>query len=162
MTTKPYKKWHVVRTVELAAPAAEVWKLVGGFYNLHHWHPDIALTEVVPDQTDIPEVRRLLTFPGQPKTTEQLVMMDNENFHYRYKWHSGAWGERVKDYVADLHVVALDGGETCLVQWQSTFSYPEDAITQFYRNGFKALVERFGAAPAKGKSSAPLTSAKSR
>ena len=146
---KPYKDWRVVRTVELAAPAAEVWKLIGGFYTLHHWHPDITQTEIVPDQTDVPEIRRLLTFPGQPKTTEQLVMMDNANFHYTYKWHAGEWGENVKNYHADLQVFELDGGTSCVVRWFSTFSYPEDAITEFYQNGFKALVTRFGSPTAR-------------
>jgi len=144
MNTPLEKPWRVVRTVELNAPADQVWALVGGFYNLHKWHPDIAATETVPDQTEISEVRRLLTFPGQPKTTEQLIFMDNENFHYRYKWHSGAWGEMVKDYVADICVFELEQGRTCVMRWYSTFVYTEDAITTFYENGFRALVARFG------------------
>ncbi len=142
------KKWRVVRTVALNAPAADVWAVVGGFYNLHQWHPDIAVCEPVPDQAEIAAVRRLLTFPGQPKTTEQLVFMDNDNFHYRYRWHSGAWGERVKDYVADICVFEVEQGRTCLLRWYSTFVYTEDAITDFYEHGFKALVARFGSPPA--------------
>ena len=151
MKTKAAKKWRVVRTVELNAPAEKVWALVGGFYNLHQWHPDIAATEVVPDQTEISAVRRLLTFPGQPKTTEQLLFMDNENYHYRYKWHSGAWGEQVKDYVADISVFEVEQGKTCIMRWYSTFVYPEDAITQFYQNGFDSLVARFGTPSQKTK-----------
>jgi hypothetical protein len=89
-------------------------------------------------------VRRLLTFPGQPKTTEELIFMDNENFHYRYKWHEGEWGEKVQRYVAEIKVLELELDQRCVVQWSSTFYYFEDALTQFYQNGFAALVKKFG------------------
>ena len=95
------------------------------------------------DQTDTRQLRRILTFPGQPKTTEELVSMDNDDFHYRYKWHAGDWGERVKNYHASLRVLAGDLDTTSVVQWQSTFAYPTDAITDFYEHGFRALLQRF-------------------
>lgn len=144
MKAKAYKNWRVVRTVELNAPAQEVWDLVGGFFTIHKWHPDIVATEVLSDQTEIADIRRLLTFPGQPKTTEQLVFMDNENFHYRYKWHEGEWGEKVQRYVAEIKVLEIELNKRCIVQWSSTFYYFEDALTQFYQNGFAALVKKFG------------------
>ena len=31
---------------ELGATAQEVWDLIGGFYTLHTWHPDIHVTEI--------------------------------------------------------------------------------------------------------------------
>ena len=144
MATKKYKKWRVVRTIELNSSAESVWACVGGFYTLHLWHPDIKKTEIGKDQTSIPEIRRILTFPGQPTTTEELVFMDNKNFCYRYKWHAGKWGEMVKDYHAEIKVVELEIGKRCLVQWSSTFTYFEDALTQFYENGFAGLVKKFG------------------
>ena len=152
-TTKPaIKDWRVVTTVELAAPARKVWEVVGGFYTIHLWHPDIALSEVPPNQAQLPELRRLLTFPGQPTTTEELVMIDNADFHYTYKWHAGAWGEKVQNYVADLRVLELDLDKTCIVQWSSTFTYTEDALTEFYWNGFRALQKRFGVPKKSAKS----------
>jgi hypothetical protein len=144
MNNEAYKNWRVIRTVELNAPAQEVWDLVGGFFNLHKWHPDIVQTEVLSDQTEMSAVRRLLTFPGQPKTTEELIFMDNENFHYRYKWHEGEWGEKVQRYVAEIKVLELELDQRCVVQWSSTFYYFEDALTQFYQNGFDALSKKFG------------------
>src|SRR5262245_30850856 len=92
------KHWHVVRSVVLGAPAADVWEVIGGFYTIHEWHPDIAKTEVPSEQTRTRQLRRNLTFPGQPVTTEELVSMDNDDFHYRYKWYAGQWGEEVKNY----------------------------------------------------------------
>ena len=140
---KRNRNWRVVQTVELGAPAAEVWAVVGGFFNIHKWHPDIHRTEIGRDQTDIPELRRILTFPGQPKTVEQLVSMDNAGFHYTYKWHQGDWGERVQKYEASIRVVELAGGKRCLMQWSSTFYYSEDALSEFYWNGFRNLQKMF-------------------
>src|SRR5438445_7526691 len=143
MNLNSYRSWRVIQTVELGAPANIVWELIGGFFTIHKWHPDIQRTEILEGQTEISAIRRLLTFPGQSKTTEQLVLMDNENLHYRYKWHAGEWGEKVKNYVADLRVFDIDMGKRSIVQWSSTFSYSEDAVSEFYWNGFRSLQELF-------------------
>lgn len=137
------KHWHIIRSVELGAPAATVWDVIGGFFTIHQWHPDIELTEIPRGQTETRQLRRLLTFPGQPKTTEELVSMDNADFHYRYKWYEGPWGEEVKNYKAFLRVFSNDLDKTCSVQWESTFDNPEDAISGFYLNGFHELQKRF-------------------
>jgi hypothetical protein len=142
-TDQKWKDWRVAQTVELGAAAKEVWDLIGGFYTIHKWHPDIHLTEVPPEQTETSALRRLLTFPGQPKTTEELIMMDNEHFHYTYRWHAGEWGEKVQKYVASLRVFEIDDGRRCIVQWSSTFYYFEDALHEFYWSGFRELQKRF-------------------
>ena len=147
MTSNANRDWRVVRTVQLNSSADRVWDTGGGFFTIHLWHPDIIKTEIGSDQTSIPQVRRILTFPGQPTTTEQLVLMDNDSRYYRYKWHAGEWGERVQKYHAELRVVEIEIDKRCLVQWSSTFFYHEDALTQFYENGFGALKKKFGAAP---------------
>jgi hypothetical protein len=141
--TARYKKWHVIRSVVLGAPAAEVWQVIGGFYTIHEWHPDISKTEIPSEQTQTRQLRRILTFPGLPTTTEELVSMDNDDFHYRYKWYQGQWGEEVKDYQASLRVLSGDLDKTCIVQWESTFEYPTDAISDFYWHGFRELEKRF-------------------
>ena len=141
--TAGYKQWHVIRSVVLGAPAAEVWNVIGGFYTIHEWHPDISKTEIPAKQTQTRQLRRLLTLPGQPKTTEELVLMDNADFHYRYKWYQGPWGEEVKNYQASLRVLSGDLDKTCIVQWESTFEHPTDAISDFYWNGFRELEKRF-------------------
>jgi hypothetical protein len=135
---------RVVSTVALNASADAVWQVVGGFYTIHLWHPDIAELAIDPQQARIPQLRRVLTFPGQPTTTEELVAIDHPGRGYRYKWHAGAWGERVKDYQAELRVVELVIDQSCLVQWSSTFRYHEDALSEFYQHGFDALIARFG------------------
>lgn len=144
-TAPELRRWHVTRTVELGAPAADVWQVIGGFFTIHLWHPDIAELEILEDQPELFMIRRRLTFPGQPKTVEELTSMDNDDYHYTYRWHEGAWGEAVQDYRASLRALDLDLdlGQRCVVQWSSTFLYHEDAISEFYWNGFRALQERF-------------------
>ncbi len=142
-TDSDYQPWDVIRTVTLGATVTEVWDVIGGFYTIHEWHPDISISEIPADQTQTRQLRRELTFPDQPITVEELVSMDNEDFHYRYKWHQGQWGEDVRNYHASLRVLAGDLNGTCIVQWQSTFDYPSDAISDFYLNGFRELEKRF-------------------
>ncbi len=141
--SKTYRDWYVAQSVELGASASEVWDVIGGFYTIHKWHPDIVLSEVPAGQTDTNALRRELTFPGQPTTTEELIMMDNANFHYTYRWHAGPWGEQVQKYVASIRVIDIEDGQRCIVQWSSTFYYFEDALHDFYWNGFRALQARF-------------------
>lgn len=142
MSEEGYRNWRVVKTVELGASASEVWDVIGGFYTIHLWHPDITKLDVLGEQTAIREIRRLLTFPGQPQAIEELVSMDNENYHYRYKWHAGEWGQEIHNYYSDLRVFDLENGNS-VVQWCATFYYKEDAISEFYQNGFNELSKRF-------------------
>ncbi len=140
---KQYSDWVVTQSVELGASAAAVWEVVGGFYTIHLWHPDIERTDVPKDQLDQPKLRRVLTFPGQAPTTEELVSLCEDDFDYRYRWHSGDWGERVQQYRARIRVCDLDNSGRSVMQWTGRFYYTEDALSEFYWNGFRALQERF-------------------
>lgn len=143
MTTPVERPFRVVQCVELGATVPIVWQVVGGFYNIHTWHPDIAKTNVPANQTSMTPLRRELTFPGQLITTEELITQDNASWYYKYKWFAGEWGERVKNYHAELRVVEIEPDRRCLVQWSSTFLYTEDAVSKFYWNGFRELQKRF-------------------
>ena len=144
MSDKEYKDWRVVTTCELNASAAEVWDMVGGFYTLPKWHPDIAISEIPEEQHESGFIRRKLTFPGQPPTWEELVFVDNENMRYKYKWHKGKWGEMIQKYHAQIQVIEKEVGKSCIVQWSSTFYFSEDGLTQFYHNGFDGLIKLYG------------------
>ncbi len=137
------RPFRVVQCVELGAAAPTVWQVVGGFYNIHAWHPDIAKTNVPANQTSMTPLCRELTFSGQPITTEELIAQDNIAWYYKYKWFSGEWGERVRNYHAELRVIEIEPDRRCLVQWSSTFVYTEDAVSEFYWNGFRELQKRF-------------------
>jgi hypothetical protein len=144
MSIKEYKNWRVVAVCELNTSAAIVWHLVGGFYNLNQWHPDILICEVPEEQGEERDIRRKLIFPGQTPTWEELVFMDNETMRYTYKWHKGKWGETTQKYHAQIQVIETELDKRCLMQWSSTFYSSEDGLTQFYQNGFENLVSIFG------------------
>jgi len=132
------------QTARINASADEVWRVVGGFYTIHKWHPVIGSTTVPPDQADTGPVRRIITLPQFGETTvEELVIYDAANRHYRYKWHSGEWGEKVKDYSADIRVFDSDNGKACIVQWESRYIYHEDPVSEFYKLGLAALQKMF-------------------
>jgi hypothetical protein len=137
------RHWDIKRTAQFGATAREVWEVIGGFFTIHEWHPDISETHILPTQTSTRQQRRKLTFPGQDPTTEELDFLDNDNFHYRYHWYEGSWGEAVKNYKASIQVFPGDLDKSCTVVWASTFDHPTDAISEFYLNGFRALLDRF-------------------
>lgn len=137
------KHWHVVHAAELGATAQEVWDLIGGFFTIHLWHPDIATTVVPDDQNSISPIRRLMTFPGQPSAIDELVILDNPGYYCRYKWFKGPWGERVQQYVSDLRVFESAMGKQCYVQWSAYFLCEEDAVSGFYLRGLDSLKKRF-------------------
>lgn len=137
------RPFRVVQSVELGAAAPVVWQVVGGFYSIHTWHPDIARTDIPANQTSLTPLRRELTFPGQPITVEELLVQDNDSWFYTYKWFAGEWGERVRNYRAELRVIELEPDLRCLVLWSSTFVFTEDAVSEFYWNGFRELQKRF-------------------
>jgi len=137
------REHSVVQSVDLGGSSEDVWGVVGGFFNIHTWHPDITHTAVPADQTLVSSLRRELTFPGQPITVEELVVMDNDSMFYKYKWVKGEWGEKVKEYRAELRVISTNDEGRCIVRWSSTFVYVEDAVSGFYLNGFRELQRRF-------------------
>jgi hypothetical protein len=143
LNTSDYKEWKVVKTVTLNASAKAVWKEIGGFFNMHIWHPDITRTTILPDQLDVNAIRRQKTLKGQPNVLEQLTFFDNEKMYYRYKGYKGPWGEKVRDYCAEFRIIETKPDEQCMVVWSSTFFYRKDVVSKFYKRGLKALKKRF-------------------
>ena len=137
----------MIRTVELGRPAATVWDVIGGFFTIHDWHPDITADGDPADQTTTRQLRRLLTFPGQPKTTEELISMDNDDYHYRYQWHAGAWGEAGQGLPRPRCgcLTATSGGRASS-SGPSTFVYPDGRDQRLLR---ERLPPSAGAIPAR-------------
>lgn len=143
LNTTDYKEWNVVKTVKLDAPAKDVWRVVGGFFNMDLWHPDITRTTPMPDQMELSAIRRKLTIKDQPNPLEQLTFLDNAQMVYKYKGYKGPWGEKVRDYCAEIRVVETKPGEKCMVLWSADFFYSKDVISKFYKRGLKALKKHF-------------------
>jgi len=139
---------EVGREVRLAAPAAEVWGLIGPFGSLAHWHP--AVLECDLDEEDGFTIRRVKVV-GNVRTVQRLLSHDDAGRRYRYTITDGDLP--VHDYDAVL-AVREDGPETCVASWRVTFQAagaPDDvareAIEGIFDGGLNGLAHRFGRAP---------------
>lgn len=135
-------------TVTVAAPANEVWAVVGNFGNLGAWHPAVASTEIVAGTNNEPGAKRLLTLGGGGGTvTEQLKEYDQAGKSYTYVILGGVLP--VVNYRATIDVEPVDDSSS-KVTWTGTFdpaegSKPEDvqkAISGVYAAGLANLPKK--------------------
>ena len=138
---------EVSREVRLAAPAAEVWDLIGPFGSLDRWHPAVLLCDL--DEEDGHTVRRVKVV-GNVRTVQRLISHDDAARRYRYAITEGDLP--VYDYDAVLSV-REDGRDACVVTWHVTFQAagaPDDvareAIEGILDGGLNGLAHRFGRA----------------
>jgi len=131
-------------SVKLAAPADEVWAVVGDFINIHRWHPAIDRIEAV----GAGGIRRVHSGNGGPVFDEVQLERDEDGRRMRYAILGKPFP--LENYSAWMSVEDLDGG--AVVRWTSAFAPDEGreetatGIVKFiYMSGFDALVERFGA-----------------
>ena len=138
MTDHPPRD-RVERWIDLPAPAAEVWALIGPFGAIADWHPAVADAEIVDLEG---ETHRHLTLADGEKLLERLV---EEGDHlYRYEIVEGPLP--VEEYRATL--TCFSEGSGCRVFWSSTFESEDPAadalIAGIYEAGLEALQRRFG------------------
>lgn len=137
-------------TQKLAAPADEVWELIGGFVGIAAWH---ALVDAC-DAEEGGSVRRLHNAGGQGQLVERLLTFDEEARSYSYTIIDAVDFE--PPVVNYLSVIAVgdDGDGRCTVSWTGSGDpapgkTDEDCIAAWnfiYGTGLKNLAERFGAA----------------
>ena len=130
----------VTRSVRVAAPASEVWRLVGDFHRLDDWHPAIAKSE----RAEIGEDEfRLLTTKDGGRILEHLVDKDSHSLTYRIVRSPLP----VEHYEARIAVDTAGSGSE--VRWSGSFTptadNAEEVIAGIYEAGLQALEERFGA-----------------
>jgi Polyketide cyclase / dehydrase and lipid transport len=135
---------EVVREVELARPAAEVWALIGPFGALADWLPVLESCEIAQVQGRLH--RHLRTIDGEA-LLEELVAHDDAGMTYTYDLLDGPLP--VDNYRSTLRVVPA--GHRCRVVWTSRFDPAADVgehdaariIEGIYEAGLGALVDRF-------------------
>jgi hypothetical protein len=131
-------------TVEIAAPPAAVWAVLGRFGDMS-WHPAIVSTDD-PDGEAIGAVRVLtLGKAGGPTITEALHARDEEGMRYSYRiTEVDPAVLPVVNYASELAVLPAEGGSR--VEWRGVFDPPAgvtdlasvEAITGVYRGGLDA------------------------
>jgi carbon monoxide dehydrogenase subunit G len=134
---------EVRRRESFAAPAEEVWALVGDYNGLPAWHPGIESSQLEQDGA----IRRLTLADGAGEVVELLEAHDHDGRTYRYRIVES--GLPVEDYVSTLTVHEV--GDAAHVEWTSTFEAvgvsDDEAITiieGIYDAGLGSLKERFG------------------
>ncbi|CAF0885106.1 unnamed protein product [Adineta steineri] len=133
--------FNVIQTVRISATADAVWKLIGGFFDIHKWHPQISATEFDDQQTAI---KRRVIFAGEMiDTIEQLQILDDHKREYQYKNVGGNWGRTVQNYDSKLQVMEDDNGRSSIVRWSGSFDSHADLVSDFYRIGLNSLAQLF-------------------
>lgn len=137
-------KVQVERSIDLGAPAEDVWAAIGDFGALDAWHPAFARCEV--EQAGGETLCTLTTGDGAV-LRERLLDHSDSAMSYRYAIIESPLP--IEDYVASLAVRAAGGG--CRVVWSSEFApkgvADDDAqamIAGVYQAGLDSLKARFG------------------
>jgi hypothetical protein len=114
-----------VAAVEVAAPAARVWRIIGNFQDLS-WDPLVVLVQGHGGNTPDQAVRTVTLRSGVVLPDEQLVRYEPDRFSYAtFLPHVDPKVFPVTNYAGVLAVLPVSAG-TCRVEWRSAFyrGYP--------------------------------------
>jgi hypothetical protein len=120
-------------SIDVGAPPAQVWELIGGFGSLADWLFAIVHSEL----TDGGRVRRLLDSGGNT-VIERLVAFDHDSRSYSYAIVAAPFP--VTGYIATLQVLEAPNGIGSRVQWSARFTpdgVSETSVCQFFDNMFE-------------------------
>jgi hypothetical protein len=115
----------VTETVEIEAPAAQVWAVIGNFADMS-WHPAVAGTEAKGGNAI--DATRLLTLEGGGTIDEVLYKYDAAGMTYSYRINKvEVTVLPVTNYSSHLTVKPLDGSRS-QVEWRGAFyrGYPNN------------------------------------
>ncbi|WP_102106541.1 SRPBCC family protein [Oceaniglobus roseus] len=147
----------VTLEAEVAAPASEVWAVIGNFQDMS-WHPAVAASEG--EGGNAIDATRVLHLgaPDGPTISEILYKYDADKMSYSYRITDVAVEVLpVTNYSSHLTVKPVDDTHS-IVEWRGAFyrGYPNNdpppelndeaaiaAVTGVYKAGLDALVARF-------------------
>ncbi|MEE9321047.1 MAG: SRPBCC family protein [Granulosicoccus sp.] len=117
----------VSETIEIDAPAAEVWDLIKDFDKAADWLPMVESSEG--EGGNEPGATRVLTLGPDIKVYETLKKHDSEKMSYSYKIPNSTHDVKilpVNNYSSTISVKAE--GETSVVTWKGAFyrGYPNN------------------------------------
>jgi hypothetical protein len=132
------------RSVDVEAPASDVWSAIGPFCAIRDWHPAIGSCS---EDGKNPPTRTLVTKDGKATFVELRVGMNAKAHRYSYAFVSSPLP--VHDYRSTLAVTAKDGGHA-RITWSGQYT-PEpgkdgeaaEALGGIYDSGLQALKTRF-------------------
>lgn len=133
-------------SLNIDAPASNVWDIVKDFGGVHNWHPMFS-NDVIKSGTNnqIGAVRTLSIVDG-PSFDEVLVVWDDHGRHYTYQVIDPA-PLPLKNYTATMQVMQLEPGVTN-VTWTSSYEnnsdgeMPDEELIAFLNGAYETgLVE---------------------
>ena len=123
----------IKKMVEVKAPAAKVWAMIGPFCSIQAWHPAIGKC------TETGGVRTLVTKDGKGTFEEKQTADDAKSMMYSYAILKSPLP--ITGYKSTIKVTPK-GADTSVVEWSSTFKPDagkekdaEAAIGGIYQSG---------------------------
>jgi hypothetical protein len=114
------ERYDVTESIDVSAPAADVWDAVQGFDNLHSWHPAFSNTEILDgDPTLRGAIRQLTVGDNAGILKETLTDYNNDAMSLSYVINSTDIAP-VKDYASTIKVLSVSD-DLSLVIWSGNF-----------------------------------------
>jgi len=134
----------------IAAPVAEVWRVVRDFNGLPNWAPFVVESRIEQNMpADQIGCIRNFTLPDGGRIREQLLGLSDYDFTCTYAILESPMG--VDNYVATLSLSPITDGNRTFAEWQADFDCDagrEAALIQqvgqgVFQTAFDALKSRF-------------------
>ena len=132
----------VQKSIDVKAPAAKVWEMIGPFCSIKDWHPAIGQC------TESGDVRTLTTKDGKAQFVEKQTARDDKGLTYSYMIQKSPLP--LSDYNSTIKVVPKGDGMST-VEWSSTYTPAEGkehdaeaAVSGIYQAGLDNIQKSAG------------------
>ena len=140
-------KISVVMSVEVNAPVAQVWDMVGAFDKLQDWHPAVESSTMKGSPEQIGAVRTL-HLKGGGEIHERLTYLNQDSRTLTYQILESPLP--ISNYNSYISATPAGPGRTVVI-WGSTFeakgapdAKAKSIISGIYQAGFDELKKKFG------------------
>ena len=118
-TTALAADYNVSRTLQLAEPKADIWRLIGGFCDVDDWHPNIADCDL---KVIDGKLHRILTTDAGDQFIDQRIASE-KGLSYTYK--TSETPLMLDNFTATLSIEPIDGAR---ITWSANFSSEDPAM----------------------------------
>jgi mxaD protein len=135
---------HVVKSINIEAPASKTWQKVFRFGDLGAWHPAVAKTQIVVGQEGVSGADRVLTLQDGGIINETLTAYNANERSMSYVITESVLP--VNNYASTIRVLS-NGDNKSVVVWEGAFQSKEaasdkvalDTISSVYDGGLANL-----------------------
>ena len=134
----------IVETVRIAEDPDTLWREIGEFGAVGHWHPMLAKVD---SEGDREGALRMAEGRDGSRQTERQRLLEMAPEHHRYRYRMEITALPVRDYVGELRVEG-NADQTSTVKWSAEFeptSGDEAGTAQTIRGFLKAGLDNLRA-----------------